>query len=89
MVEMDLLDLAEQAQPEERPGKGVRLLPRYPTMCCEPQQAQKASRALEERDWRALRSLRVVWFDEYAERWFPIGPHFWDELEYWEIRDND
>ena len=82
---MDLLDLAEVMPDEEPPNDGLRLVPRYPTLSCEPQVAQRVWRALEERDWRALKALHVVWYDQYAERWFPIGPHFWDHMEYVEI----
>ena len=81
MVEMDLLDLAEEPEPIQT-GPRVLKYAKYPTFCIEPHLSRRLHRALDERNWRACRALGAVWYDEYAERWFQVGPHFWDIMEY-------
>lgn len=85
----DLIDLMENApEPQKEVGRpGWRLIPRYPTLCFDPHDNARVRLALEQKDWRALRRLRVSWYDEYAHQWFRFGPHFFEHLEYLEVWD--
>ena len=76
---MDLIDLAEAGDPQ--PSQAFISVLRYPTFCVDPQDAQKLQKALARKNWRACRSLNAVWWDEYAEKWYRFGPHFFDVEE--------
>jgi hypothetical protein len=34
---------------------------------------------MRRRDYRALNSMRVKWYDDHAQRWYQFTPHFWAE----------
>jgi hypothetical protein len=83
--------MEEPSEPVKTPDVpfGWRKIAVWPTLSYEPRINAKVRVALERKDWRALRSLRVVWYDKYSGRWFTFTKHFFDHIDYALVSHNE